>query len=92
MEGHDSGPSTSSENFKVFKGTCCIICDDKKGPLSDKETNLTLAPKGLAMLKQSCEERQNDVAEKLLPCRLSPELARIRFHFFFFFADHLTPV
>lgn len=45
----------------------CIICLGQNGPLSDDEKVLKITDRGLATLKHACQERRDDVAERLLP-------------------------
>ena len=75
-------PSTSRDSENVLRTDICIICKGKKGPLSEKEKVRTITSEGLSTFIKSCEERQDEVADEILPLRETPQVSQIRFHHF----------
>ena len=74
-------PSTSRDSENVLRTDICIICKGKKGPLSEKEKARTIASKGLSTFIKSYKERQDEVADEILPLPETPQVSEIRFHF-----------
>jgi len=75
----DQTEPNSSTSCAISTSTC-IFCNGEKGPLTDIEKKIKITEKGLQTLLKSCEERQDEVAEFILPLRDTTQLSQIRFH------------
>ena len=75
-------PKTSSvpQKFDILTSSICVICNGARGCLSDKEKATKLTTKGLETLLAACEDRQDEIAQKLVPLRGTPELYDLHFH------------
>ena len=69
-------PTTGSvpQKFDILTGSICVICNGANGCLSHKEKTPKLTTKGLETLLTACEDRQDEIAQKLVPLRGTPEL------------------